>query len=233
MTEIPSLPVDLAAAQQQAIAGIRAAIAAGYRRIQVDLVGPELKPETVALPLVLGCDPPLTVVFSDAGSAALAQRDWPQLPDGIQVASLGAGFRVEAGSSLFFVVPSVYAVEQVEQVCQDYGAGSQGGAILFNPQLQDAATVGVGLAGRRLRDRFIKTFESAYYLQALGSTALCRLFPHPWGVWQQTDVGDYQLLQTLDHKPNGEELSQIVGRDQGGASGLLSGIRQFLRALQG
>ncbi|NJM00155.1 MAG: DUF1995 family protein [Synechococcaceae cyanobacterium RM1_1_27] len=232
---IPALPADLAEAQQQAVGAIQAAIQAGYRRVQVDIPVADLKPETVALPLIYGCEPPMAVVFSDAGSAALAQRDWPGIPEGMRLCSLGAGFRVEDGEMLFFVVPSVYAVEQVEQICDRL---SQQGStappvILFNPQLQDAATVGVGLAGRRLRDRFITTFEPVYYLQALGSAAVARLFPYPWGVWQQDDENRYHLVKSLDHRPNGEELGQILGQEQSSTEGLWRGIQRFLRVLQG
>lgn len=222
-----SLPQDLAEAQQQAVAAIQAAQAAGYVRMQVDIVVPDIKPEGLARPLLGAVDPPLRVVFSDAGSSALAQRDWGELPQGVELLSLGAGFRLEVGIPLLFVVPAVYAVEQVEQICEQMGRSAP--VILFNPQLQDAATVGVGLAGRQLRDRFITTFEPVYYLRALGSAALSRQYPHPWCVWQQDEAGEYQLVQTLAHKPSGEELAELLRQPN---EGLWTGIRRFLRALQ-
>lgn len=42
--------------------------------------------------------------------------------------------------------------------------------ILVNPELINMGTTGYGLAGRRIRDEIISTFDTTYYLRTL-----------PWG----------------------------------------------------
>jgi hypothetical protein len=116
-------------------------------------------------------------------------------------------------------MPAVYSLDQVERVCQAVSGGDPSGlaskgrdpkpVVLLNPQLQDAATVGVGLAGRRLRQRFLSTFETSYYLRSLVEGALFRAYPDPWSVWQQEESGLYSVLQTFRARPSGEEVAEL------------------------
>ncbi len=233
----PNLPADLTEAQAQAIEAIQAALAAGYTRLQVEIVAPDLKPEILARPFLDALDRPLAVLFSDAGGAALARRDWqmdPTAEDGLLLQEISTQTQITADQSLLFVIPAVMVVDKVEAICDSVLQKGQQPkpVILLNPQLQDAATVGVGLAGRRLRDRFIRTFEICYYLQALGSGALFRIYPHPWSVWRTRESGEYELVETAATKPTGEELAEILARSGQAGSGFLDGIRRFLRALQ-
>ncbi len=70
------------------------------------------------------------------------------------------------------VEPSAVEIAQVEQLCQ--AAGSRP-VVLLAPRLEDAATVGIGYAARQLRERFIKTLESCYYIRPLEGAALMTL----------------------------------------------------------
>ncbi|MEN9238259.1 MAG: DUF1995 family protein, partial [Thermostichus sp. DG_1_6_bins_120] len=88
MTQFANLPVDLAEACQQAIQATRLAMQAGYRRLLIEIIAPDLKAEVLARPFLELVQPPALVLFSDAGGAALAQREWGLLPDGIQLQSL-------------------------------------------------------------------------------------------------------------------------------------------------
>jgi hypothetical protein len=225
LSQFPDLPVDLAQACEQAIRATQLAMQAGYRRLLIEIIAPDLKPEVLAHPFLDLVQPPALVLFSDAGGAALAQREWGSLPDGIQLQSLSSRTQPTPEQSVLLVMPAVYGLEQVERVCQAVSGGDPSGlaqkgrdpkpVILLNPQLQDAATVGVGLAGRRLRQRFLSTFETSYYLRSLVEGALFRAYPDPWSVWQQEEPGLYSVLQTLMAQPTGEEVAELFRAGQG------------------
>lgn len=238
-SDYPELPLDLADAQSQAIAAVQRAVNAGYQRLQIDILISDLKPEILARPFLQICDPPLMVIFSDAGGTALAQRDWmstdPPIPEGVVLESLSSRTSVAEDQAVLFVTPAVYGIEQVEQVCHTISQQNSDHrpVVLLNPQLQDAATVGVGLSGRRLQQRFINTFESCYYLRPLASGALFRVYPHPWTIWtQDSETGEYELLETTDNKPSGEDLAEIFARNHPSTSNIWAGLRRFFQALQ-
>ncbi|WP_421658946.1 DUF1995 family protein [Leptothermofonsia sp. ETS-13] len=151
------LPKTLEEAIAQAQSATQAAIAAGYTRLQVELLLPELKPMPTALQYLpmfsnLGAD--LKVFFSDAGAAALARRDWAEVL--CQIGSLDvAGSRqttpveelvTPEDKAFLFVAPSAVEISPVEQVCN---AAGERPAILFNPRLEDVGTVGIGFAARK------------------------------------------------------------------------------------
>ncbi len=234
---IPPLPSDLADAQAQAKDAVQAAIAAGYTRILVDILVSEIKPEVLAKPFISLCDPPFALLFSDAGAAALAQREWTAqqgLPEGILLQGVSTRVPVTEDMGILFVQPSVYTIDVVEKLCDTVNQPGKRGrpAILLNPQLQDAATVGVGLAGRRLRERFINTFEPCYHLRALPTGAVTRFYPHPWCIWQQDESGDYVLLETRSTQPTGEDIADAFEKETTGGGGFLAGLRRFIQALQ-
>jgi len=79
--------------------------------------------------------------------------------------------------------------------------------VLFNPSLEDVS-IGIGYAGRQLRDRFLNAIESCYHIRPLDGAALFRCYPSPWQVWLETgeDSADYRTAQ----KPVGEEIDQIL-----------------------
>lgn len=235
----PELPRDLAEAQAQAIQAVQTAIQAGYTRVMVEIRVPEveLKPEILAQPFLTLLDPPFSLLFSDAGAAALAQREWQGQDldlEGITLQGISARSVVSQEMGLIFLLPAVSTLDTVEQICRVVSKGEQQPrpVVLINPQLQDAASVGVGLAGRRFRERFITTFEPCYYLRPLASGALLRIYPHPWTVWAEMEDGDYRLLQTVDHQPDGEELAEIFAADSDQPAAWLDSLRRFFQALR-
>jgi hypothetical protein len=232
-TPYPQLPADFEAAQQQAVQALKAALAAGYQRLQVDLLVPDLKPDVLAYPFHDLFEPPFAFVFADAGAAALAQRNWKQ-PEWA-ICSVNQAEQLAAETALIFVAPTVVEVPAVEQLCDSRSANvstdkaTDVPVLALNPQLQDAATVGIGLAGRRLRQRFISTLEPCYFLQSLGSGALLRVYPHPWTTWRLNEADEYEFLAATQTRPTGEDLAKQFA--SGGMGGLLGGMKRFLRAL--
>jgi hypothetical protein len=110
--------------------------------------------------------------------------------------------------------------------------------VLLNPHMEDIMTIGIGLAGRQLRERFLGSFQSCYYLQPLEKAAIFRAYPNSWQVWIEKE-SDYELLAETPQKPNSEDLNRILfsvaGEDpdvaQPRKKGLLASMQEFLRAL--
>ena len=238
MTELPKTLEDAIA---QARDATQAAIADGYSRLQVELLFLELKPMPVAqqfLPVFDQIGSQLKVFFPDAGAAALARRDWGDIP--VKILDIGAGrmpvqqqVQPEDGAFLF-IAPSAVEVAQVEKLCE---AAGDRPCVMFNPRLEDVYTIGIGYAGRQLRLRFLNTIESCYHIRPLDGGAVFRCYPSSWQVWRETD-NDYQLIAELPKKPAGEELDEILaGKTQSAGSlppkkvGMLTNLQRFLRAL--
>ena len=234
VTPLLELPDDFAGAQAQALAAVQAALGAGYKRLQVEILAPDLKPDALAYPFHQVFDAPFGFAFADAGAAALAQYRWEQ-PDWT-VCGIREAQQVADTVPLIFPMPTLVEIEAVEALCDRRNSNISTDkskdvpVLVINPQLQDTGTAGVGLSGRRLRERFISTLEPCYFLQSLGNGALFRVFPHPWTVWQLTEDSEYEVIATLDSKPSGEQLAQLFAADE--QASILSGLKRFIRALQ-
>ena len=114
--------------------------------------------------------------------------------------------------------------------------------VMLNPKLEDIAVVGIGYTARQIRERFLSTLESCYYLQPLEGATLLRVYPGPWQVWGETEDDDYELLGEFTKKPSGEEMANLFAdeEEQDGDStspnrpkkgSLFAELGQFIRAL--
>jgi len=231
------LPSTLEAAIAQSVDATKAAIADGKTRLQVELLFPELGLMPAAQQFVTGfgdLGSELRVFFSDAGSAALARRDWGDLPFAVRgIDDMQADIQPDE-KVILFVQPSSIEVGKVEALCDIAGDRP---VVFLNPRLEDVATIGIGYAGRQLRERFLNRFESCYYIRPLDGAALFRCYPAAWQVWLEQSE-NYTLISETSQKPVGEGLEQILltqgGRKQPPAPtgrGLLSNLQAFLRAL--
>lgn len=228
------LPQTLEAAIVQARDATQAAIADGLSRLKVELLFPELKPMPVAqqfLPLFEDLGSHLKVFFADAGGAALARREWGDLPFEIR----GVNEKLEPiqpeDRAFLLVTTTAVEVGQIEKLSQQAGDRP---FILLNPQLEDVSIVGIGYAARQLRQRFLNTIESAYYLRPLETGAILRAYPSPWQVWEEKQEGEYILIAETEQRPTAEELDQIFAKtseSSAAKTSLFSGLQRFLRAL--
>jgi hypothetical protein len=247
---VNTFPQTLDEAVEQAKTATRAAISDGYRRLQVELVVPEiaLKSQLLAWEfanLFAEYGSGVKVMFPDTGASALAKRDWGEMP--FQITDMGSRFtpienNIAPEDEIFIVTcPSAVEVERAEILCNLAGDRP---VIFLIPQLEDVAVVGIGLTARRLRERFIKTIYSCYYLRPLEGAAILHSHPAPWQIWLES-AGEYQLATELSSKPMGEDLDRLLLKltnPEGEANsdlqkpkrkqqGFLGNLQQFLKAL--
>jgi hypothetical protein len=245
-----SFPTSLEAAIAQAQVATQSGIAAGYQRLQVEVLIPELKALELALaflPALEQYGEHLRVLFSDAGAMALAKRDWKTAAGDTLSCQFGsldvAGSRQtstmaeviqESDRAFLVVAPSAVEIGPVEQLCN---AAGDRPVVIFTPNLEDVSVIGIGYAARQLRDRFLSTIETVYYLRPLEGCAVLRAYPQQWQLWLETPDA-YEFYAENLTKPSGEDIDnwllQAGRNDVNGQSpkrGLLNQLQQFLRAL--
>ena len=244
---MPQLPGTLEDAIAQSREATKAAIDDGYRRLQVELLFPELKVMPIAeqfLPLFAEYGDKLKVFFADAGAAALAKREWTDVP--FQILDIGTGRtsnaeqKIQPEDEIFlFVAPTSVEVPQLEKLCAEIGERP---FVILNPRLEDSGVVGIGYAARQTRQRFISTIESCYYLRPIfEEAAVLRSYPGVWEVWIKKSE-NYEKVVDLAKKPSGDELDMILaggGQPQTEGEGttpakkpsVFKGLQRFLKAL--
>lgn len=243
-----TFPETLDAAVEQAKEAAQTAIADGYNLVQVELVVPEIALQSEALALEFAqlfaaTGSRVKVMFPDTGASALAKRNWGEQL--FAVTDMGSRFtsietQIAEEDEIFIVAcPSAVEVDRAEKLSQLAGDRP---VLFLIPQLEDVAVVGIGLAARQLRDRFIKNIYSCYYLRPLEEGAILRCHPSPWQIWLERDSG-YELATELTTKPMGEDLERLMidltnpqtansdGKSSKKKMSLLGNLQKFLNAL--
>lgn len=228
-----TLPDTLEAAVAQSVEATQTAIADGRHRLQIEYLFPELKPMPVAkqyLDLLPSLGKQVKVFFADAGTAALARRDWGQTPYSIHGLDELLDPVQPEDDAFIMVAPTPIEIVTVEKITEQAGTRP---CIFLNPKFQDVAIIGIGYAGRQLRERFLSTLESCYCLRPMDQGAVFRAYPQPWQVWWEIE-GQYRLIGEEQERPSGEQLDQIVAKAfpaQPKKGGLLQELQKFLKAL--
>jgi hypothetical protein len=235
-------PTTLDEAIAQAQHATQAALAAGYTRVQVEFLLPEFKSMTPArqyLSVFEDLGAHLKIFFTDAGSAALAKRDWSDVAHEICSVDIAGARQTTTAEDLLspedqvfvFIAPSSVEVSLVEQISTLAGERP---IILFAPQLEDIGTVGVGYTARKIRERFLNLFEPCYYLRPLAQAAVLRCYPSPWQVWLDNE-DRYTLVAEEPLKPDSERLATLLiqagGTEKSSKPGFLAQMQMFLKAL--
>jgi hypothetical protein len=245
MTSQPAsvpLPNDVTEAAAQSLAAAQSALNDGQKRIQVEIKIPELKVQPIAKDFIAGFESygdRLRVFFPDAGAAALARRDWGETAFAIRgINDVKAD--IQENEELFiFVEPSAVEVHEVEKLCEQAGDRP---VIFLNPALEDVATIGIGYAGRQLRDRFLSQIESCYYIRPLDAAALFRCYPGDWQLWLEKADG-YDKIADFPERPSSEAIDNVFlalageGKGEDGdrprpaKAGFLTQMQRFFNAL--
>lgn len=243
------LPPDLRTAEAEALASLRSALTTDPRgrwTMELRFEGLRLLPVVLRLAAELATGAAsIRLLFPDAGAAALARRDGPELAE--RIASFSDHLRLrestsavppEAGGGLpaadaessdaevlILVGASQADYGTVESVCQPH----QGPVVLVNPGLEDGA-VGIGSVGRERRRGFLAQWEAAYALIPLAGSALRRAHPHDWELYR-LDPDGYRFAASFDHRPDGEERDGALQGD--GSGGIAMTLRSVDRLLDG
>lgn len=228
------LPADLRAAEAQALEALLVALREGPKaRWTVEWRFEGLRVLPVALRLCkalqeqLGDAAGLRLLFPDAGAAALAQRDAPELAT--RIASLRDQKRLQSdGRSdglLLAVCPSQAEYDDFDQICGQH----DGAVVALNPTLEDAA-VGIGSVARERRRGFLSTWTSAYLLQPLDQAALRHAHPDGWELYRQ-DPDGYRFVTRFETRPDAEAQAEALDQ-AGGLGGNLRALDQFIEGLR-
>jgi hypothetical protein len=242
------LPRDLRTAEAEALASLRSALAGDPRgrwTLELRFEGLRLLPVVLRLAGEMACgDTAIRLLFPDAGAAALARRDGPELAE--RIATFGDHQRLRetttsdeapvggvdapephnsAAEVLILVGASQADYGTVESLCQHH----PGRVVLVNPGLEDAA-IGIGSVGRERRRGFLAQWEAAYALIPLAGSALRRAHPLDWELYR-LDPDGYRLAASFDHRPDGEERDGALEGD--GSAGIAKTLRSVDRLLEG
>ncbi len=224
------------------------ALEAGYGRLQIEIVIPEIALKAQALALEFSSifedyGSGLKILFPDTGAASLARRDWGETT--FRVSDLGSSRmpvenKIADEDQIFLVVcPSAVEVSQVEKLCN---LAVDRPVVLLIPQLEDISIVGIGYAARQLRERFLSTLETCYYLRPMEESVVMRCYPSLWQVWVEKGE-EYELIAEEPQKPMGDNLELILkgkAEPEMASSGkippqkkqnIFGGLQKFLRAL--
>jgi hypothetical protein len=227
------LPADLSAAEiqtREALAAALASDAAGRWSIDWRFEGLRLLPPVLRLlNHQLEQGQPITLVFSDAGGAALARRDAPELAEAILDFRQMQQRQQDQRSTgvLLVMAPSAADYDAFEALCQNHS----GAVVMINGRLEDAA-VGIGSVARERRRGFVATWKSAYWLQPLDGGALRQAAPGPWELYRD-DPDGYRLIASFEQKPDGEAIGASLSGDGGsGVTGTLRAVDALLEGLR-
>lgn len=241
-----TIPSSLSSASIQATTAAKQAFSTGLRRlfIEVDLSAGDATYTLLksTLPLVqllfplldipqLDTQPPVHIILPDAGAAALARRDFDDIPPHATLCGLEqAQIDPHSDGGVIIVAPRASDVERLSSVVQQ---AADLRVVIVNPDLVDMGVTGLSLNARRLRQSLIDTFETVYFLKTFEWGVLLRAYPGAWGVWVDavgTEIG-FRLVTEVEKKPGSEEIEELLEADgdvDGGRVGPFEKFRRFL-----
>jgi hypothetical protein len=229
------LPADLAAAEAETLAALQQALQSqAVRRWSVEwrfeglrLLAPVLRMQRALLDL----NSDVVLVCSDAGGAALARRDAPDLAAQIvDFRQLQQQQEQQTNSEavLLVLAPAAADYESFEPLCNAH----RGAVVMVNGRLEDAA-VGIGSVARQRRKGFVSTWSSAYSLIPLDGGALRHAYPDNWELYR-LDADGYRAVCSFEQKPDSEAIAAELSGDGGsGVAGTLRAVDALIEGLRG
>ncbi|MBW3041953.1 DUF1995 family protein [Prochlorococcus marinus] len=140
------------------------------------------------------------LLWADAGGAALAKRDNPNLTNKIFTFKEFINSTDSLNSVLLVCSPQPYDIETFEQVCSHTNSS----VIMINGKLEDPI-VGIGSVGREMRKRFAKKWQVLYFIQPLSMGALLKRYPYNWELFKLNANG-YSFVKSFDKRPDDETI---------------------------
>jgi hypothetical protein len=140
------------------------------------------------------------LLWADAGGAALAKRDNPELANKIYTFKEFINSSDLVNSILLVCSPQPYDIEMFEQVCSH----AKSTVIMLNGKLEDPI-VGIGSVGREMRKRFAEKWQVVYFVQPLSLGALSKKFPNDWDLFKLESNG-YSFVKSFEKRPDDETI---------------------------
>lgn len=229
-TPAAALPADLLSAESDLLVAVQAALASGDgSRWGATLRFENLRLLPVALRLaeaLAAAHTDLRVLWPDAGAAALARRDAPEMAAAIADFNQWTA-KADPEALLLVVGPQPSDYDAFMALCENH----RGTIVMLNGRLEDAA-VGIGSVARERRKGFVASWQQAYWLQPLEGGALMRSFPDDWALFRQ-DPDGYRWLSSSVNRPDPETLAALLaGEDPDGLKQQLGSVDRFLDGLR-
>ena len=228
-----TLPADLMAAEAAALDALLHAL--GHEQgnrwtVTWRFEGLRLLPVVIRFTNALreaGLDP--VIAWPDAGAAALAQRDAPELAAACcSLMDLKRGRFADANDRLLVAIapqPSDY--EELESVTEAWA----GPVAMLNGRLEDAA-VGIGNVARTRRRGFVSTWQVAYWLEPLAHGAVQRQCPGPWWVFRR-DPDGHRAVGSFESRPEPEDIEACLYGEGAELERQVGAMDRFLNDLRG
>tara|TARA_Y100001968_G_scaffold267989_1_gene258161 strand:+ start:1107 stop:1730 length:624 start_codon:yes stop_codon:yes gene_type:complete len=143
---------------------------------------------------------PNILLWADAGGAALAKRDNPEVSKTISTFKEYINSSNSVNSTILACSPQPYDIDMFEQVCSK-GSST---VIMINGKLEDPI-VGIGSVGREMRKRFADKWLTIYYLQPLSGGALIKKYPNNWELYKLESDG-YSFSNSFEQRPDDETI---------------------------
>ncbi len=140
------------------------------------------------------------LLWADAGGAALAKRDNPELANKIFTFKEFINSSDLINSILLVCSPQPYDIEMFEQVCSH----AKSTVIMLNGKLEDPI-VGIGSVGREMRKRFAEKWQVVYFVQPLSLGVLSKKFPNDWDLFKLESNG-YSFVKSFEKRPDDETI---------------------------
>ena len=140
------------------------------------------------------------LLWSDAGGAALAKRDNPELSNKIFTFKEFLNKSNNLNTILLVSSPQPYDIEMFEEVCSHTNST----VIMINGKLEDPI-VGIGSVGRDMRKRFADKWKTIYFIQPLSLGALLKKYPSNWELYKLGSNG-YSFINSFDKRPDDETI---------------------------
>ncbi|PXF47140.1 hypothetical protein BWQ96_03082 [Gracilariopsis chorda] len=167
------------------------------------------------------------VLLPDAGTAALARRDW-RSECTLRVGALDDAVQLHDVKLVMVVAPSASEVGALVRVAQR--AVEDGTPLMMlNADLVDMGVTGLSLNARRLRAQLIDSFENAFMLRMVRGGVLLRQWPGDWSVWGESGDDGYRFVSSFESIPDADALDGALFAGGDGSEGVLSKLQRFLR----
>ncbi len=227
------LPADLRAAEADALEALLHAFRHGEGKrwsVTWRFEGLRLLPVVIRFVAGLraaGFDP--VIAWPDAGAAALAQRDAPELADACcSLMDLKRGrFAGNDDRCLLAIAPQPSDYEDFESAVEAW----TGNVAMLNGRLEDAA-VGIGNVARTRRKGFVATWQVAYWLEPLAEGALQHRFPEPWWVFRR-DADGHRPVGDFETRPDPEAVEEALYGEGSELKRQVGAMDRFINDLRG